>query len=92
MRRVIGIDIHRIFREVVFWETGRPKHAGRTDMTRTGLEGFGKSLQASDEVVIEATGNCMAISRVLAPFRGAGGDGQPSAGEGDRPCAVPSTI
>jgi hypothetical protein len=28
-------------------------------MTRTALEGFGKSLQATDEVVIEATGNCM---------------------------------
>lgn len=37
-------------------------------MTRTALEGFGKSLLASDEVVIEATGNCMAVSRVLSPF------------------------
>ena len=32
------------------------------------MEGFGKSLLASDEVVIEATGNCMAVSRVLSPF------------------------
>ena len=37
-------------------------------MTRTALEGFGKSLLATDEVVIEATGNCMAVSRVLWPF------------------------
>ena len=37
-------------------------------MTRTALEGFGKSLLATDEVVIEATGNSMAVSRVLAPF------------------------
>ncbi len=37
-------------------------------MTRTALEGFGKSLLATDEVVIEATGNCMAVSRVLSPF------------------------
>jgi transposase len=37
-------------------------------MTRTALEGFGKSLQVTDEVVIEATGNCMAVSRVLSPF------------------------
>ena len=29
---------------------------------------FGKSLRATDEVVIEATGNCMAVSRVLSPF------------------------
>lgn len=68
MRRVIGIDIHRTFGEVVFWEDGRLRPAGRIDMTRTALEGFGKSLQATDEVVIEATGNCMAVSRVLSPF------------------------
>jgi transposase len=68
MRRVIGIDIHRTFGEVVIWEKGVLRHAGRVDMTRTALEGFGKSLAASDEVVIEATGNSMAVSRVLSPF------------------------
>lgn len=68
MRRVIGIDVHRTFSEVVFWEDGRLRRAGRFDMTRTALEGFGKTLLASDEVVIEATGNSMAVSRVLAPF------------------------
>jgi transposase len=68
MRRVIGIDVHRTFGEVVFCEYGRLRHAGRIDMTRTALEGFGKTLLAGDEVVIEATGNSMAVSRVLAPF------------------------
>ena len=68
MRRVIGMDIHRTFGEVVIWETGTLRHAGRVDMTRTALEGFGKGLRPSDEVVIEATGNCMAVSRVLSPF------------------------
>ena len=68
MRRVIGIDVHRTFGEVVFWENGRLRHAGRIDMTRTALEGFGKTLLASDEVVVEATANSMAVSRVLAPF------------------------
>ena len=68
MRRVIGIDIHRTFGEVVFWENGKLRSAGRIDMTRTALEGFGKRLQAADEVVIEATGNCMAVSRLLSPF------------------------
>ncbi|WP_246786796.1 IS110 family transposase [Bradyrhizobium sp. USDA 3458] len=68
MRRVIGIDVHRTFGEVVFWENGRLRHAGRIDMTRTALEGFGKILLAGDEVVIEATGNSMAVSRVLTPF------------------------
>ncbi|MGY4281619.1 hypothetical protein ACVWXO_000839 [Bradyrhizobium sp. LM2.7] len=40
MRRVIGIDVHRTFGEVVIWEDGRLRHAGRIDMTRTALEGF----------------------------------------------------
>ena len=62
MRRVIGIDIHRSFGEVVIWEDGRLRNLGRVEMTRTALEGLG------GEVVIEATGNCMAVSRVLSLF------------------------
>lgn len=67
MRRVIGIDIHRTFGEVVIWENGLTRHEGRVDKTRTALEGFGRQLLKTDEVVIEATGNCMAVSRVLTP-------------------------
>jgi transposase len=37
-------------------------------MTRTALEGLGGKLHPTDEVVIEATGNSMAVSRVLSPF------------------------
>jgi transposase len=37
-------------------------------MTRAGLEGFGRSLGKEDEVVIEATGNAMAVVRVLSPY------------------------
>ncbi|WP_189524348.1 IS110 family transposase [Mesorhizobium sp. M4B.F.Ca.ET.143.01.1.1] len=62
------MDTHRTFGEVVIWEDGQLRHVGRVDMTRTALEGFGRTLLATDEVVIEATGNCMAVSRVLAPF------------------------
>jgi transposase len=68
MRRVIGMDIHRTFAEVVVWETGRLRPAGRVDMTRSGLEGFGRSLSKEDEVVVEATGNAMAVVRVLSPY------------------------
>ena len=68
MRRVIGIDIHRTFGEVVIWEEGRLRNFGRVDMTRTALEGLGGKLLPTDEVVIEATGNSMAVSRVLSPF------------------------
>jgi transposase len=67
MRRVIGMDIHRTFAEVVFWEDGRLRWHGRIDMTRSGLEGFGRSLTKDDEVVLEATGNAMAVVRVLSP-------------------------
>jgi len=68
MGRVIGMDIHRTFAEVVFWEAGRLRPAGRVDMTRSGLEGFGRTLSREDEVVVEATGNAMAVVRVLSPY------------------------
>jgi transposase len=68
MRRVIGMDIHRTFAEVVFWEDGKLRPAGRISMTRAGLEGFGRNLNKEDEVVIEATGNAMAVVRVLSPY------------------------
>jgi transposase len=68
MRRVIGMDIHRTFAEVVFWQDGRLRWHGRVDMTRAGLEGFGRSLTKTDEVVLEATGNAMAVVRVLRAY------------------------
>jgi len=68
MRRVIGMDIHRTFAEVVVWEDGRLRPAGRVDMTRAGLEGFGRNLTHEDEVVVEATGNALAVVRVLTPY------------------------
>jgi len=54
--------------EAVAWEDGRLIRLGRVDMTRTALEGVGKGLRPSDEVVVEATGNAMAVVRVLSPF------------------------
>ncbi len=68
MRRVIGMDVHRTFAEVVFWQDGRLRWHGRVDMTRSGLEGFGRSLTKDDEVVLEATGNAMAVVRLLSPY------------------------
>src|SRR5918998_1352104 len=68
MRRVIGMDVHRTFAEVVAWEEGRLRPLGRVDMTRSGLEGFGRTLTKEDEVVAEATGNAMAVVRVLGPY------------------------
>jgi transposase len=48
MRRVIGIDIHRTFGEVVYWEDGRLRRGGRIDMTGTALEGFGLKQKRAD--------------------------------------------
>jgi transposase len=62
------MDIHRTFAEVVFWEDGRLRWHGRVDMTRSGLQGFACSLTKDDEVVVEATGNAMAVVRVLSPY------------------------
>ncbi|WJI44805.1 transposase [Mesorhizobium sp. C120A] len=70
MRRVIGMDIHRTFAEVVVWEGGRLRHHGRVGMTRSGLEGFGRSLRRTVEVDVEATGNAMAVVRLLSPYVG----------------------
>ena len=62
------------------------RHAGRVDMTRTALEGFGKSLLADrrggdrgDRQLHGGVAGAVAV-------RGAGGDRQSAAGEGDRPC------
>lgn len=86
MRRVIGMDIHRTFAEVAFWEEGRLRPMGRVSMTRSGLESFGRSLSKEDEVVIEATGNATAVVRVLSPCV-AHDRGQSLAGQGDCACA-----
>src|SRR4051794_21312511 len=68
MRRVIGMDIHRTFAEGGVWEDGRLRPHGRVDMTRSGLEGFARGLTKDDEVVVEATGNAMAVVRMLSPY------------------------
>ncbi|WP_407941798.1 hypothetical protein [Mesorhizobium neociceri] len=84
MRRVIGIDIHRTL-EAVFWENGQLRRAGRLyDPNGTG--GFEKSFSATDEVVIEATGNLHGgVPRALVVYAKSG-DCQSAAGEGDRAC------
>jgi transposase len=66
--RVIGLDVHRTFAEVVFLEEGVVKSGGRVELTVERLGAFGRSLASTDEVVLEATGNTAAIVRSLKPF------------------------
>jgi hypothetical protein len=65
--RVIGLDVHRTFAEVVFLEDGRCRSGGRVDLTVERLKMFGERLLPTDEVVLEATGNTGAIVRSLKP-------------------------
>src|SRR5665647_1327958 len=63
--RAIGIDVHRDFCEVAISEGGRLRSAGRVPSTPEALELLGASLSDDDEVALEATGNALAIARIL---------------------------
>ena len=69
--RFIGMDIHRVFAEVMVWLDGKITRLGRVDMHRDRLEEFARpALTDDDHVVIEATGNAAAVAKVLAPHVG----------------------
>jgi transposase len=65
--RSIGLDVHRDFCEVAITEGGRARSAGRVETTPEQLELFAQSLGRDDRVVLEATGNALAILRILEP-------------------------
>jgi transposase len=68
--RSIGLDVHRDFCEVAISEGGRARSAGRVQTTPEQLELFAQSLAPDDRVVLEATGNALAILRILEPHVG----------------------
>jgi transposase len=65
--RSIGLDVHRDFCEVAIADGGRARSVGRIAATPEQLELFAQSLVATDRAVLEATGNALAIARILAP-------------------------
>lgn len=65
--RFIGLDIHRDFCEVTISEGGPARSAGRVESDPELLEIFAQSLARSDRVVLESTGNALAIARILQP-------------------------
>ncbi len=65
--RFIALDVHRDFCEVAIAEDGRVRCAGRLETTPAGLELFARSLAADDRVALEATGNAVAIARIIEP-------------------------
>jgi transposase len=65
--RFIALDVHRDFCEVAIADGGRVRRAGRVETTPATLELFAQSLAADDQVVLEATGNALAIARIIEP-------------------------
>lgn len=65
--RIIGLDIHRAFAEAVALEDGVCRRLRRIGMTRDQLETFADTLQSTDHVVVESTGNATAVLDILAP-------------------------
>ncbi len=63
--RFIALDVHRDFCEVAIAEGGRVRRAGRVETTPARLELFAQSLARDDQVVLEATGNALAIARII---------------------------
>jgi len=68
--RVIGLDVHRSFAQVAELENGVVRQCGRLDLVHDKVLAFAKTLRSDDEVVLEATGNTMAIVRLLKPHAG----------------------
>lgn len=68
--RVIGLDVHRSFAQVAMLEDGVLRQCGRVDLVRDKVVAFARTLRPDDEVVLEATGNTMAIVRLLKPHVG----------------------
>ena len=67
MSRSIGLDVHRDFCQVAIADGGRARSAGRIATSPEQLELFAQSLAPTDRVVLEATGNALAIARILEP-------------------------
>ena len=65
--RSIGMDVHRDFCEVAIAQDGVVRSAARVKTDPATLELFGRSLVDTDEVVLEATANALAIARIIEP-------------------------
>jgi transposase len=65
MGRSIGLDVHRDFCQVAVAEGGRACSAGRVGTRPEDLGLFAESLAPDDRVVLEATGNALAIAHLI---------------------------
>jgi transposase len=66
--RFIGLDVHRDFCEVAICLSGeRARSAGTVSTEPEQLRLFAQSLDRGDRVVMESTGNALAIARLIEP-------------------------
>lgn len=65
--RAVGLDIHRNFAEAAEIRDGVARQLGRFDLVRDKVIAFAKHLGREAEVVIEATGNTLAVAKLMAP-------------------------
>jgi transposase len=65
--RSIALDVHRDFCEVAVAEAGKVRLGGRVKTEPEALALFARSLASTDRVALEATGNGLAIARILEP-------------------------
>ena len=67
MKGFIGLDVHLDFCEIAIVEKGRVRSGGRVPSSPEGLQVLANSLGPDDQVALEATGNALAIARLLEP-------------------------
>jgi transposase len=65
--RNIGLDVHRDFCEVAACQAGKVCHWPRVSARPGPLKEFAEQLRPDDRVALEATGNALAIARILRP-------------------------
>lgn len=68
--RLIGLDVHREFAQVVVLEHGAIRQLGRISTTPEALHAFARTLGPNDHVALEATCNTYAIARLLQEHPG----------------------
>ena len=65
--RFIGLDVHLDFCVIAICDAGRVRSGGRVPTSPQGLAVLANSLGPDDHVALEATGNALAIARLLRP-------------------------
>jgi len=65
--RSIGLDVHRDFCEVAVCHAGKVSRWPRVSARPGPLKEFAEQLRPEDRVALEATGNALAIARILRP-------------------------